>query len=318
MPAFPVTEKKAKALRERLIALRCSEGDIEESFFQRWGVELRHRPWRSSAELSEALRRRARGRGSALNEARTVIARLDPRRPAAPYRQAGCCASGRAARCRRSPPCRCRGCRRARSPRSPFFPAGTARRSMKTKSAGLPGAIKPAVELADLRGIAGRERDRFAGLEAAEAREEHERAQDAERRCTPGPPARPCRGSPCRMNAEALGRLASAMRAARSLPLWTISIAPRPCSRKRANAALLGSAVCPPLMWLITSRSASSTIIAADQVRARDRRAAGVDDRSRCRAVARPFDMFFASGPVFMVPSPISPMRFTPASASSA
>ena len=44
MPAFPVTEKKAKALRERLIALRCSEGDIEESFFQRWGVELRHRP----------------------------------------------------------------------------------------------------------------------------------------------------------------------------------------------------------------------------------------------------------------------------------
>jgi protein subunit release factor B len=44
VPAFPVTEKKAKALRERLIALRCSEGDIEESFFQRWGVQLRHRP----------------------------------------------------------------------------------------------------------------------------------------------------------------------------------------------------------------------------------------------------------------------------------
>ena len=44
MPAFPVSEKKAKALRERLTALRCSEGDIEETFFRRSGVELRHRP----------------------------------------------------------------------------------------------------------------------------------------------------------------------------------------------------------------------------------------------------------------------------------
>jgi peptide chain release factor len=44
VPAFPVSEKKAKALRERLIALRCSEGDIEEHFLRRCGVELRHRP----------------------------------------------------------------------------------------------------------------------------------------------------------------------------------------------------------------------------------------------------------------------------------
>ncbi|MBV9107698.1 MAG: peptide chain release factor-like protein [Verrucomicrobia bacterium] len=44
MPAFPVSEKKAKALRDRLIALRCSEGDIEESFLRGSGVELRHRP----------------------------------------------------------------------------------------------------------------------------------------------------------------------------------------------------------------------------------------------------------------------------------
>ena len=43
VPAFPVSEKKAKALRERLKILRCSEGDIEESFFGRSGVELRHR-----------------------------------------------------------------------------------------------------------------------------------------------------------------------------------------------------------------------------------------------------------------------------------
>ncbi len=44
MSAFPVSERKARALRERLNALRCSEKDIEESFFQRSGVELRHRP----------------------------------------------------------------------------------------------------------------------------------------------------------------------------------------------------------------------------------------------------------------------------------
>ena len=44
MPVFPVSKKKADALRERLICLRCSEADIEESFFRRSGVELRHRP----------------------------------------------------------------------------------------------------------------------------------------------------------------------------------------------------------------------------------------------------------------------------------
>ena len=44
MPAFPVSEKKAKALRERLMALHCTEGEIEEHFLRRSGVELRHRP----------------------------------------------------------------------------------------------------------------------------------------------------------------------------------------------------------------------------------------------------------------------------------
>jgi peptide chain release factor len=44
VPAFPVSKKKTDALRERLICLRCSEADIEESFFRRSGVELRHRP----------------------------------------------------------------------------------------------------------------------------------------------------------------------------------------------------------------------------------------------------------------------------------
>jgi peptide chain release factor len=44
VPVFPVSKKKADALRERFICLRCSEADIEESFFRRSGVELRHRP----------------------------------------------------------------------------------------------------------------------------------------------------------------------------------------------------------------------------------------------------------------------------------
>jgi peptide chain release factor len=61
VPAFPVSEKKAKALRERLIVLRCSEGDIEEHFFRRSGVELRHRASgiriRCSESSSQALNR---------------------------------------------------------------------------------------------------------------------------------------------------------------------------------------------------------------------------------------------------------------------
>jgi peptide chain release factor len=42
--AFPVSEKKAKALRERFVALGCLEKDIEEVFFGRCGVGLRHHP----------------------------------------------------------------------------------------------------------------------------------------------------------------------------------------------------------------------------------------------------------------------------------
>jgi peptide chain release factor len=61
VPAFPVSEKKAKALRERLTALRCSEGDIEEIFFRGSGVELRHRPSgiriRCSAQRCQSLNR---------------------------------------------------------------------------------------------------------------------------------------------------------------------------------------------------------------------------------------------------------------------
>ena len=61
MPAFPVSERKARALRERLNALRCSEKDIEESFFRRSGVALRHRPTgvriRCSEQSCQALNR---------------------------------------------------------------------------------------------------------------------------------------------------------------------------------------------------------------------------------------------------------------------
>ena len=61
MSAFPVSERKARALRERLIALRCSDKDIEERFFGRFGVELRHRPTgiriRCSEQSCQALNR---------------------------------------------------------------------------------------------------------------------------------------------------------------------------------------------------------------------------------------------------------------------
>jgi peptide chain release factor len=61
VPAFPVSEKKARALRERLNALQCSAKDIEERFFGRSGVEVRHRPTgiriRCSEQSSQALNR---------------------------------------------------------------------------------------------------------------------------------------------------------------------------------------------------------------------------------------------------------------------
>ena len=61
MPAFPVSERKAKALRERLDALRCSESDLEENFFQGSGVALRHLPTgiriRCSQQRCQALNR---------------------------------------------------------------------------------------------------------------------------------------------------------------------------------------------------------------------------------------------------------------------
>jgi peptide chain release factor len=59
--AFPVSEKKAKALRERLTALACSEADIDERFIRRSGVELVHRPTgvrvRSSGRGCQSLNR---------------------------------------------------------------------------------------------------------------------------------------------------------------------------------------------------------------------------------------------------------------------
>jgi peptide chain release factor len=69
VPAFPVSAKKANALRERLVALHCSEGDFEEFFFGRTGVELRHR--------ASGIRVRSRQRGcQALNRfiARRLLA----------------------------------------------------------------------------------------------------------------------------------------------------------------------------------------------------------------------------------------------------
>jgi peptide chain release factor len=59
--AFPVSEKKAKALRDRLTALACSDSDIVERFVGRTGVDLLHRPTgvrvRSSGRGSQSLNR---------------------------------------------------------------------------------------------------------------------------------------------------------------------------------------------------------------------------------------------------------------------
>jgi hypothetical protein len=61
VPAFPVSDKKARALRGRLAALQCSEQDLEESFFKGNGVDLRHRVTgiriRCCRETSQALNR---------------------------------------------------------------------------------------------------------------------------------------------------------------------------------------------------------------------------------------------------------------------
>ncbi|HWY91650.1 MAG TPA: hypothetical protein VNY04_02025, partial [Chthoniobacterales bacterium] len=61
VPAFPVSDKKARALRVRLAALQCSEQDLEESFFKGNGVDLRHRVTgiriRCCRETSQALNR---------------------------------------------------------------------------------------------------------------------------------------------------------------------------------------------------------------------------------------------------------------------
>ena len=42
MAAFPVSDRKARALRERLAALRCFEHEIQESFIKGNGVDLYH------------------------------------------------------------------------------------------------------------------------------------------------------------------------------------------------------------------------------------------------------------------------------------
>jgi protein subunit release factor B len=61
VPAFPVSDKKVRALRNRLAALQCFEQDLEESFFRGSGVDLRHRSTgiriRCCRESSQALNR---------------------------------------------------------------------------------------------------------------------------------------------------------------------------------------------------------------------------------------------------------------------
>src|SRR5262245_18435096 len=61
VPAFPVSDKKARALLSRLAALQCSQHDLEERFFKRNALDLRHRATgirlRCCRETSQALNR---------------------------------------------------------------------------------------------------------------------------------------------------------------------------------------------------------------------------------------------------------------------
>jgi peptide chain release factor len=61
VPSFPVSEKKARELRNRMEAVQCSERDLDEKFFRGSGVNLEHRPTglrvRCSAQTSQALNR---------------------------------------------------------------------------------------------------------------------------------------------------------------------------------------------------------------------------------------------------------------------
>ncbi len=44
MPGFPVSEKKARDLRDRMMVIRCSEHDLQERFFRGVGVDIQHLP----------------------------------------------------------------------------------------------------------------------------------------------------------------------------------------------------------------------------------------------------------------------------------
>jgi len=59
--SFPVSDKKAKALQEKMQALGCRENELEETFFRKSGVAIYHPPSgvrvRCTRERSQALNR---------------------------------------------------------------------------------------------------------------------------------------------------------------------------------------------------------------------------------------------------------------------
>ncbi|MGA8478821.1 MAG: peptide chain release factor-like protein [Chthoniobacterales bacterium] len=61
MISFPVSDKKAKALQEKMQALGCRENELEETFFRKSGVAIYHPPSgvrvRCTRERSQALNR---------------------------------------------------------------------------------------------------------------------------------------------------------------------------------------------------------------------------------------------------------------------
>ncbi|HZC34216.1 MAG TPA: peptide chain release factor-like protein [Chthoniobacterales bacterium] len=76
MISFPVSDKKARALQDKMHALGCRENELEETFFRKSGVAIYHPP-------SGVRVRCARERSQALNRflaRRTLVEELEARR----------------------------------------------------------------------------------------------------------------------------------------------------------------------------------------------------------------------------------------------
>ena len=197
---------------------------------------------------------------------------------------------------------------------SSVLPAVCCARSMNTKSAGLPFSISPASSLRTRAVLPVAMQNTVSGATPPKlARNAMVRRMPSG--CTPEPAGAsvPMMTSCVRFNSIAVF---SAVMAAFSLPLCTISMAPLACSQSWQMWPV-ASAVWPPLMWLTTSGLASSTTSWLMRLEP------GIDGPPVWMMVCSPClrhqaTCLAASEPVFTVPSPISPIMVMPARAISA